>query len=157
MDSRVVVVQDPSGSRLGAAWVRTQRTSQQTVYSGWYGALTLPGSESPSLRVVFPLPNGNVTVFLPPEVRSDGGLVLKSPVGAFGTEGAYLIVSESNRASGWVRRVPLSEQFLIPEQFLIRVDDEGTLRADHDLALGKIPVVQLRYRIERIGLHKEAA
>lgn len=150
MDSRIVLVQDHLGSRLGTAWLRTLRTSGQTVYSGWYGAVTLPGSEGPTLRVVFPLPNGSVTVFLRPEVRADGGLVLRSPVGPFGAVGAYLIVSEPNHTSGWVRRVPLSEQFVV------RVDNEGKLRADHDLALGRIPVVQLRYRIERIGLDKAA-
>ena len=60
---------------------------------------------------MFPLPNGNVTVFLRPEVRPDGALVLASPIGPFGTEGAYLVVVGSDRETGWVRRVPLAEEF----------------------------------------------
>lgn len=144
MDSRVVMIQDSSGSRLGAAWLRTLRATGQTVYSGWYGTVILPGAERPSLRVVFPLPNGSVIVFLRPAVRADDALVLRSPIGPFGAEGAYLVVSESDRTSGWARRVPLAEEFVIS------VDEEGTLRTDHSLTLWRIPVIQLRYRIERI-------
>jgi hypothetical protein len=151
MDSRIVLILDHSGSRLGAAWLRTLRATGQTVYSGWYGTVTLPGTEALSLRVVFPLPNGSITVFLRPEVRADGALVLRSPVGPLGTEGAYLIVSQADRVSGWVRRVPLAENFVV------WVDEEGTLRADHDLAFRKIPVVQLRYRIDRIRLGRGAS
>ena len=143
MDSRIVLIQDSSGSRVGAAWLRTLRATGQTVYSGWYGPVILPGAERPSLRVVFPLPNGSVMVFLRPEVRADGALVLRSPIGPFGEEGAYLVVSESDRASGWARRVPLAEEFVVS------VDEEGTLRTDHCLTLWRIPVIQLRYRIER--------
>jgi len=85
IDSRIVVVQDHNGTRLGAAWLRTLRATERTIYSGWYGTTTLPESHRPSPRVVFPLPNGNVTAFLRPEVRPDGALVLASPIGPFGT------------------------------------------------------------------------
>ena len=94
-------------------WLRTLRATGRTIYSGWYGTTTLPESHRPSLRVVFPLPNGSVTVFLRPEVRPDGDLVLASPIGPFGTEGAYLVVVGSDRESGWVRRVPLAEEFVV--------------------------------------------
>ena len=59
IDSRIVAVEDHDGGRLGAAWLRTLR----------------------STGVVFPLPNGSITVFLRPAVRQDGALVLESPVG----------------------------------------------------------------------------
>jgi hypothetical protein len=141
INSRIVRVQDESGAQLGAAWLRTLATTGQTIYSGWYGIVTLPGASCPSLRVVFPLPNGSVTVFLQPEVRPDGALTLRSPTGSFGTNGAYLVVAESDGVHGWARRVPLSEQFvLIPSE-------DGTLRADHDLTMWKIPVFRLRYQL----------
>jgi hypothetical protein len=142
--SRIVIVQDHNGSRLGAAWLRTLRATGRTIYSGWYGTTTLPESHRPSLRVVFPLPNGNVTAFLRPEVRPDGALVLSSPIGPFGTEGVYLVVVGSDRESGWVRRVPLAEEFVVS------VDDEGTLRTDHTLALWRLPVFRLHYRMTRV-------
>jgi hypothetical protein len=95
----------------------------------------------PSLRVVFPLPNGSVTVFLRPEVRSGGTLTLLSPIGPFGTDGAYLVVTESDRAHGWAKRVPLSEQFVLSP------NDDGSVQADHDLTMWKIPVFHLRYQL----------
>jgi hypothetical protein len=134
LDSRVVAIQDQRGSQVGAAWFRTLRATGKTIYSGWYGAATLPDTHFPSLRVVFPLPNGNLTVFLRPENRPDGGLVLASPIGPFGTEGAYLVVSRADRQTGWVMRVPLAEEFVLS------VDDEGILRTDHTLKLWHMPV-----------------
>ena len=104
----------------------------------------MPESHRPSLRVVFPLPNGNVTVFLRPEVRPDGALVLASPIGPFGTEGAYLVVVGSDRESGWVRRVPLAEEFVVS------VDDEGTLRTDHTVSFWRVPVFRLHYRMTKV-------
>ncbi len=144
IDSRIVLLHDPSGTRLGAAWLRTLRATGRTIYSGFYSTVTMPEADRPSLRVVFPLPEGSVTVFLRPEVRGDGALVLRSPIGSFGSDGAYLIVSQSNRTSGWAKRIPLDEEFVVS------VDDEGSLWTDHALALWKISALQLRYRITRI-------
>jgi hypothetical protein len=144
MDSRIVVVQDQHGSQVGAAWLRTLRATGETIYSGWYGTATLPAAHRPSLRVVFPLPKGNLTVFLRPEIRPDGALVLASPIGPFGTDGAYLVVAHPDRQSGWVRRIPLAEEFVVS------VDDEGTLRTDHTLKLWRIPVFELHYRMAKV-------
>ncbi len=144
MDSRVVTVRGAAGEQLGAAWQRTLRATGQVVYSGWYGVAQLPGAESPSIRVVFPLPNGSVTIFLQPSVGDGGSLILTSPIGAFGDNGAYLIVREaSNRAA--VRRIPLAERFCV------YVDDEGTLRTDHALDLWNLSALRLHYRMERAG------
>jgi hypothetical protein len=142
MDSQVLTVKDQQGSQLGAAWLRTLRSTGQAIYSGWYSAVTPPGADRPSIRVVFPLPNGSVTVLLRPEVRSDGALILSSPLGPFGGDGAYLVVARPDRKSGWVRRVPLAERFVV------FVDDEGVLRTDHELNLSQVPVLRLHYRLE---------
>jgi len=142
MDSRVVRVDDADGRRLGAAWLRTLRSTGQQVYSGWYGTATLPGADRPSVRVVFPLPNGSVSVFLRPEVDIDGSLRLVSVNGRFGQDGAYLLVREPDGRTAAVRRVPLLERFRV------YVDDESVLRTDHDLRLWRIPVIRLHYRLE---------
>jgi hypothetical protein len=142
MESRVVSLRDAGGRQLGAAWLRTLRSTGQVVYSGWYGAVQLPRSRGPSIRVVFPLPNGSVAVFLRPSVEPGGALRLTSPIGQFGDDGAYLIVRAEGH-SAFVRRVPLAEQFRV------YVDDEGTLRTDHALNLWSIPVIRLHYRLER--------
>ena len=143
MDSRVFTLQSPEGRQLGAAWLRTLRSTGQTVYSGWYGTARLPNTDGPSVRVVFPLPNGSVMVFLRPEVRPDGALVLTSPLGTFGDNGAYLIVSRPDGYSGWARRVPLAEHFTV------WLDEKGVLRTDHVLSLWHVPMIRLHYRLER--------
>lgn len=142
LDSQVLTVKDADGSQLGAAWLRKLRSTGQNVYSGFYGVTQLPKRDRPSVRVAFPLPNGSVTVFLRPDVGHDGALKLTSPLGAFGDDGAYLIVRRDDR-SACVRRVPLAEQFVV------WVDDEGTLRTDHALSLWQVPVLRFHYRLER--------
>lgn len=140
IDSRVVAVRDSEGRQLGAAWLRTLRSTGQVLYSGWYGPAQLPGRTDPSIRVMFPLPNGSITVFLRPTVN-DGALELTSPIAKFGDDGAYLIVHGAGRTAA-VRRVPLAERFRV------YVDDEGTLRTDHALHLWSIPILRLHYRLE---------
>ena len=140
MDSRVTTLRSSTGEQLGAAWLRTLRSTGQVVYSGWYGVSQLPESPSPSIRVVFPLPNGSVTVFLEPSVGDSGSLLLTSPIGRFGENGAYLVVRNDERISA--RRVPLNEQFRI------YVDDEETLRTDHRLQLWSVPALRLHYRLQ---------
>lgn len=142
LDSRVFVVRDDKGDQIGAAWLRTLRSTGQTVYSGWYGSATLPEADTPSIRVVFPLPNGSLTIFLRPEVGPNGSLILVSPLGPFGTDGAYLIVAAPDRLSAWVRRAPLAERFVVG------VDEEGILRTDHALNLWQVPIIRLHYRLE---------
>lgn len=144
IDSRVVKVVDPGGAQLGAAWLRTLRSTGETVYSGWYGTTTLPGRSQPSVRVVFPLPNGSVTVFLRPELTSGGGLRLVSPLEPFGGDGAYLVVRDAPGVSAWVRRVP------IVERFDLYVDNEGILRTNHALRLWSLPVIDLHYRLDPV-------
>src|SRR5258706_819605 len=139
MESRVVALRGADGVQLGAAWLRTLRSTGQVVYSGWYGPAQLPKTGGASIRVMFPLPNGSVTVFLRPSVDRTGALLLTSPVSGFGDDGAYLVVS-TDRDAASVRRVPLAERFRV------YVDDEGTLRTDHALNLWSVPVLRFHYR-----------
>jgi hypothetical protein len=141
MESRVVSLRDDTGTQLGSAWLRKLRSNGQIVYSGWYGVAQLPNPPTPSVRVVFPLPNGSLAVFLRPAVDASGALLLTSPLGSFGDDGAYLIV-RGDGTSAAVRRVPLAERFRV------YVDDEGTLRTDHALDLWSMPVLRLHYRLE---------
>lgn len=147
MQSRVVGLADADGTHLGTAWQRTLRSTGATVFGGFYGVTTRPGADQPSIRVVFPLPNGSLTVFLRPEATADGGLVLSSPAGAFGDDGAYLVVRPGAEARGWARRVPL------PERFALFTDADGVLRCDHRLDLGRRQVLHLHYRLQRTPEH----
>ena len=141
MESRVIRVLDDQSSQLGAAWLRTLRSTGRVMYSGWYSAVTLPRNARPSIKVAFPLPNGSVVVFLRPDSGPNGELRLTSPCGRFGGDGAYLVVADDGDRA-WARRIPLAEQFRI------YTDSEGVLRTDHALDLWQIPALRLHYRLE---------
>lgn len=139
MDSQVTPIRDRQGAQVAAAWTRTLRSSGRRVFSGAYSARTLPGADRPSVHVAFPLESGNVQVFLRPSVTDDGGLLLESPLGAFGQDGAYVVVRDRRDHAA---KVPLHETFHV------YVDRSGVLRADHDLCLWRARAVRLHYKLE---------
>ena len=141
MDSRVATIVDAAGEQKAAGWLRTLRSTGEYVYSGCYSARTLPGRRRPSIHVAFPLPSGNVQVFLRPEVGPGGALELRSPPGPFGADGAYVVVERGGRAHA--ARAP------VHERFRVYVDAEGTLRTDHLLSLWSATVVRLHYKLTR--------
>ena len=116
------------------------RATGEYVFSGCYAHRRLPGAERSSVHVAFPLENGNVQVFLRPEVGDGGSLVLSSPGEGFGGNGAYVVVEDGG--STYAANVPLRERFHV------YVDDEGVLRTDHSLRLWSALVMQLHYRLE---------
>lgn len=146
MDSRVVSLLDGSGEQRAAGWIRTLRSTGEYVYSGCYGTRTLPGSGQPSVHVTFPLEAGNVQVFLRPSVLPDGSLRLSSPPGPFGSDGAYVVVSDPRgpERGFHAARAP------IHETFLVYVDREGVLRTDHELRMFGATAVRLHYKLERL-------
>lgn len=145
MSSDVRTVVGPDGRVLGTSWHRRLRSTGDTVFSGWYGIETAPGADRPSIRVVFPLPEGRLVVLLRPTVAADGALLLTSTQGRWGEDGAYLVVQPRGTDRGWGRRVP------VHEQFRVFVDDEGVLRTDHRIDLWRLPVLRLHYRLDRTG------
>lgn len=140
IDSEVQVFRDRDGAQLGAAWLRRLRSTGDFLFSGFYRVTRLPGADRPSVHVSFPLEQGNVQVFLRPEVGPGGSLLLHSPRGRFGGDGAYVVVRFGRDT--WAARLPLHERFHVFE------DAEGVLRTDHDLALGRARAMRLHYRLE---------
>ncbi|KXK61312.1 hypothetical protein AWW66_14330 [Micromonospora rosaria] len=140
MDSRVVHLLDADGAQHAAGWLRTLSATGEYVYSGCYSHRLLPGSAQPSVHVAFPLEAGNVQVFLRPAVRADGSLVLTSGAGAFGEDGAYVVVRHGRRA--YAARVPIHERFHVYR------DRRGVLRTDHELRLYRAQALRLHYRLE---------
>jgi hypothetical protein len=142
MDSEVVHVHDGDDRIVGSAWLRTMRKTGATAYSGLYGTVVLPGSDQPSVRVVFPLPLGSLPVLLTPSADGSGGFRLRSPLGPFGGNGAYLVLHRSDGTVN-IRRIPIAEQFHV------YVDGDGDLRTDHHLRLWSVPAITLHYRMRR--------
>ncbi len=145
IESKVLSLLANDGQEVGVAWMRTMPSTGQYVYSGWYGIATLPSSDRPHLRVVFPLPNGSLIVFLRPETGPSGGLVLVSPLGEFGDPGAYLVVAGPDEKSGWARRVPIAERFDIG------ATGESELYTDHSIRLWRVPIIRFSYRLRPNG------
>jgi hypothetical protein len=141
MDSRVTVLTDADGRQRAAGWLRTLRSTGEYVYSGCYSSRRLPESDRASVHVTFPLEEGNVQVFLRPRVLPGGDLELTSPSGAFGADGAYVVVRVGDEVHA--ARAP------IHETFRVYVDADGVLRTDHDLRLWGASAVRLHYRLER--------
>jgi len=140
MDSEVVVIRDRDGRQASAAWLRRLRSTGEFVYSGCYSIRRLPGADRPSVHVAFPLEQGNVQVFLRPSVGDDGALLLESPPGEFGADGAYVVVHDRGRT--FASRAP------VHESFRVYVDDDGVLRTDHQLRMWSAQVLGLHYKLE---------
>ena len=141
MDSRVVHLLDADGEQYAAGWLRTLSSTGEFVYSGCYSVRQLPGSNRPSVHVAFPLESGNVQVFLRPRVQPDGSLMLFSNAGAFGADGAYVVVGKG--AGAYAARMPIRERFHVYR------DHRGVLRTDHELWLYRALALRLHYRLER--------
>ena len=139
IDSTVTVIADAEGDQLAAAWLRTLRATGDYVFSGCYSVRSLPDADRPSVHVAFPLEAGNVQVFLRPYAE-DGALVLESPPGHYGADGAYVVVEDGGRA--FAARVP------VHETFRVYVDPFGVLRTDHVLKLRGTTAVRLNYGLE---------
>ncbi len=142
IDSRVLPVVDPGGTQVWAGWLRRLRATDDVLFSGAYRSSRLPRSDGPCVHVAFPLEEGNVQVFLTPTARADGALVLDSGPGGFGQPGAYVVVRDG-RGRSHAARPPLHERFVV------FVDEEGVLRTDHELRLGRVPAMRLHYRMSR--------
>jgi hypothetical protein len=72
MSSVVRVVDDTTGARMGAAWLRTLRLDGSKMNSVFYRVGRLPGIAQPRVKVAFPLENGSAQVWLTP--RNDAEL-----------------------------------------------------------------------------------
>jgi hypothetical protein len=141
MSSAVRVVEDEHGRRYGAAWLRALRSDGSKVYSGFYRVDRPPMSAQPHVKVAFPLENGSVQVYLTPHNDADGSFWLHSRSARFGADGAYSVVHVGGK---WhAAQVPLRETFHV------FTDDEGLLRTDHWLKIGRWQALRLHYRLER--------
>lgn len=141
MSSVVRVVDAHDGRRAGAAWLRNLRSDGSKVYSGYYRVGRLPGNHQPHVHVSFPLESGSIQVHLEPRDDPDGSFWLESRSHSFGGDGAYAVVRFGDR--WYASMIPLRETFHV------FVDDEGVLRTDHWLRLGRWQALRLHYRLDR--------
>ncbi len=119
-------------------WIRKTLLKNQVVYTGFYAHRTVQGERL--VRVVFPLPKGNVTVLLQPEYLQDGSFRLITTGKKFGGSGYYrLHASAPNEVR--VRLIPIHEIIHVFESV------EGELRTDHEFRFFGWKLLKLHYRM----------
>jgi len=145
MDSRVLQLTSRiTGEVVYTAWIRRNRASGETVYVAAYSITRVPGHAGPCVKVVFPLPNGNASVFLKPTVLQDGALLLRSEGRRFGDPGFYFAV-QAGESAMWVRYVRSFR-----ESIRVFVEAQSELRTDHAFVIWNQTFMRLHYHLRRV-------
>lgn len=143
IDSEIVHLKSSDGAIRYAGWYRRMMDTGRTIYTGFYMTGRVPHCDTPCVKVVFPMPNGNATVILRPSVERDGTLRLSSRGRKFGDAGFYRV----QRIGG--DRLLVWRVSTLHEEFRVYVDEERVLRCDHSIRFLGLPILHLHYRIER--------
>jgi hypothetical protein len=138
MTNDVLQLKDPSGKMRFACWLRKTVLSGRVVYAGFYSGIEIGGKKY--VRVIFPLPDGNVTVVLSVIVLDDGSVKLLSGGKKIGEAGYYRVRRHTKDAVK-VKYVPLKESIHVFE------DETGTLRTDHEFWFLGSKMLHLHYKI----------
>lgn len=145
MSSEVIRLVDTNDKQVYACWFRKLVYTKKIVYAGFYTTTKVPGHDGECVKVVFPLPKGNVIVILRPETYPDGSFALVSDGKKPGGPGYYR-THYINEDKIKVKRIPLHEKIHL------FVDEEGVLRTDHSFHFWGIRFLLLHYKImERRG------
>lgn len=142
MTSEIALFRDAAGALKYTGWLRTLQSSGNVVYTGFYLTERPPRAAGRYVKVVFPMPAGNATVFLRPENDAADGLRLVSDGGGFGDAGFYRV----QRARGGLRVWYIRS---LKEHFRLYVDAAGEVRCDHRVRFLGLPVLTLHYRMNR--------
>lgn len=122
-------------------WYRTIKQTDDVVYSGIYTTGKNPNFKHPLFKVIFPLPHGNATVLMTWKIEKDGSLLLSSNGEKFGDNGFYFTLM-NKKGEYWARFVRSMHEWL-----RVYVDEEGILRADHNLNFYGYRFLNLHYKM----------
>jgi hypothetical protein len=141
MSSEVIQLKDPNtGEVRYTCWLRKTLKSNKVVYAGFYTHCITP--KGTFVKVVFPLPKGNVTVLLKANVQADGSVKLISAGKGIGDAGYYRVLN-IDKEKVKVRYIPLKESIHVFE------DKEGTLRTDHEFRFWGMKFLHLHYKMNK--------
>lgn len=142
IQSEIITLKKPEANQpKWVIWYRKLKSSQHVIYSGVYTTCQNPNYTSPLLKVVFPLPNGNASVVMTHKVLEDGSLLLSSDGKQFGDNGFYFTLA-NHKGKYWARYVKSMHEWI-----KVYVDQEGVLRADHNLHLHGFRFLSLHYKM----------
>lgn len=140
LKSEIINLIDPKTNEIKYTfWFRAIESSGQIIYSGVYGLSDLPSGKT-CVKAVFPLPNGNATVFMIPSVGKNGELILDSSGKNFGDAGFYFLLKDS-KGEYW-------SQFISSfRDRLIIGSKNNYISAEQTLTLWHIKVLTFIYKI----------
>lgn len=121
-------------------WLRKLSKTNEVVYAGFYTTCQTPALDYSCVKVVFPLPKGNVTVILRVDIQEDGSVKLISD-GQVKNGPGYYRVLKLNDEYRKIKKIPLQETIHVFE------DEEGVLRTDHLFYFFNIKLLHLHYKI----------
>lgn len=141
LKSEIINLVDPATNEIKYIfWFRFIESSGQVIYSGVYGISNLPSGKT-CVKAVFPLPNGNATVFMIPTVGENGELILDSSGKKFGDAGFYFLLKDS-KGEYW-------SQFISSFRDRLIIGSENDLiSAEQTLTLWHQKVLTFNYKIE---------
>jgi len=144
VDSEIVLLREPRGSIRYVGWYRRIVATGRSIYTGFYMVARAPFDDRAAVKVVFPMPHGNATVLLRPQLSASGEFELTSDGETFGDVGFYRV---DRRPDGNWRVWHVRS---LKEQFRVYLDGEGTLRCDHQVRFWGMRVLNLHYRLEAL-------
>jgi len=139
--SEIITLSDPESHEVKyTIWLRTLKSNGQVIYSGVYGTCKLPSGKT-CIKAVFPLPNGNATVIMSPNVGENGELILDSSGKKFGDAGFYFLLNDS-KGNYWSKFIrSFRDQLIIGEE-------SDHLSAEQSLTLWHQKVLNFNYTIK---------
>jgi hypothetical protein len=144
MSSDIISLTDKTtGTVKFTCWLRKLVKSGRVVYAGFYTSCYIEKFNRNFVKVVFPLPKGNVTVILRVDVQPDGSVKLISAGKKIGDPGYYRVVQVSDEKIK-ARYIPIHESIHVYE------DEEHILRTDHIFYFWRIKFLHLHYKILEI-------
>lgn len=140
INSKIVKLKS-SGRTNWTIWYRTLKSNNRVIYSGIYTTCTPTIYQTPLLKVIFPLPNGNASVIMTKKIESDGSLTLSSDGKTFGQNGFYFYLTDK-KGNHWAKYVRPMHEWI-----KVYVDEDSILRADHNLDFYGLRFLNLHYKM----------
>lgn len=141
LKSEIIKLKSKDKKTKWTIWYRRLKSSGDVIYSGVYTTCKNPHYESPLLKVIFPLPNGNASVIMKKEVLKDGSLLLSSDGKKFGDNGFYFTLLDA-KGQHWAKFVRAMHEWI-----KVYEDEEKVLRADHVLNFYGMNFLKLHYKM----------
>lgn len=140
LTSDIIQLINPSTNEVKRTiWLRTFKSTGQVVYSGVYETCTIPSGKT-CIKAIFPLPNGNATVILTPEIGKNGELILDSAGHKIGDSGFYFLLEDST-GQLWTKFIRSFKDKLVVRSV------NGRITATQTLTLWNLKVLKFEYEI----------